>query len=863
MEDISLKENATSAEKKKRKTAKKIIFIFIIIIAVFLLLAGVLAFAFGDKIADVVLTELYKYTKVEIKHKDVSFSLIRKFPMASLQVCDIEANDLQGKNTLLKAEKIFLQFNLFDLVRKNYTIRKVDIFNADLHLIINEKGENNWDIFRLDDTAKSENVNLHLNTVQFQKVNVWFEHNQQKINVLTTINRMSAKGNFSDNVFVANLSSNVLIREISQDTTLYLSDQNLQFYTKLHIDTDNQIYAIEGGNFDLDILEFIANITLSKKAEIYAIETRFAVKHANIEKILAKFPHKIHEKTAILKPKGIFTATFEMNGEWGKKTKLDIKGDFECKNGNIENIENEIKLSKISMKGHFSTLVPQTLTSMKITIDDFSAKLNQGHIHGLLDVENFVQPFVNISVNGKFNLEDLHNFLPTNYIYKTSGSANIDLSFQNKFTQLENITAQDLKNSIIDGNILFNHASIQIHEEETMLEDLSGSLRFDNLIVNTEKLKGKLKGNTFELNGKIENILPYILDNSSRLKITANLYVPDFDMDKLFAKEPQNTKKRSKEQSEQELFLPANIDFDFTFKADALSYNQFRAVNTVGKAIFLDNVLQLENLQMTTCDGKILAKATVSQHTNDNFLIKCEAKMSDINIQKLFFAFNNFGQKNLTDKNIRGTAYSEVTFSSIIQKDLSLVANSIVSVIDISIKNGELNNFSTLESLSKFVELDELRNIKFATLENQIHIEKSTIHIPAIEIKNNALNLSLWGMHTFSGDIDYHIKLLLKDVLAKKAKNKKKNEDFGEVIDDNTGKTYLHLLATGNVDNPKFKWDTQSAKQGFQQQFSDQKRQIQEVKERNTTTPSTEKENGKDLNNSKKKQKEIEIGDDW
>jgi hypothetical protein len=183
-------------------------------------------------------------------------------------------------------------------------------------------------------------------------------------------------------------------------------------------------------------------------------------------------------------------------------------------------------------------------------------------------------------------------------------------------------------------------------------------------------------------------------------------------------------------------------------------------------------------------------------------------------------------------------------------------------VIDIKIKNGELNNFSTLESLSKYVELNELRNIKFATLENRINIEKSTINIPDMEIKNNALNLSLWGMHTFSGDIDYHIKLLLKDVLAKKAKNRQKNEDFGEVIDDNTGKTYLHLLATGNVDNPKFRWDSQSARKGFQQQFFDQKRQIQDVKERNNaSSPPVEKE--KDLNNSTKKQKEIEIGDDW
>jgi hypothetical protein len=509
-------------------------------------------------------------------------------------------------------------------------------------------------------------------------------------------------------------------------------------------------------------------------------------------------------------------------------------------------------------------LFPNPLPSMKVIIDGFSAKLNQGNIFGHLEVENFVQPFVNAELNGKLNMEDLHNFLPINYFHKTAGNASIDIIFQNKFMQLEKITAQDFKNSTIQGNILFTNALLQIHEGETMLENLSGNLRFDNQIVNTDKLKGKLKGISFELSGKIENVLPYILDNSSRLQITANLYLPDFDMDKLFAKEIKTSKKTSKEQPEQELFFPSNIDFDFAFKADNIFYQQFKAQNAVGKAIFLGNVLQLENLQINTCDGKILAKATVNQQFNNQFLIKCEAKLSNINIQKLFFAFNNFGQKNLTEKNIRGIANSNVSFSTLIQKNITIIPQSIVSVVDIQIKNGELLNFLPLESLSKFVELDELQNVKFATLENQINIEKSTISIPTIEIKNNALNLSLQGKHTFWGDIDYRIKLLLQDVLAKKTKNKKQGEDFGEVIDDNTGKTYLHLLATGNIDNPKFKWDSQSARKGFQQQFSDQKQQIQGIRERKDSTSSpTEKEKTKDLNNSTKKRKEIEVGADW
>jgi hypothetical protein len=169
-----------------------------------------------------------------------------------------------------------------------------------------------------------------------------------------------------------------------------------------------------------------------------------------------------------------------------------------------------------------------------------------------------------------------------------------------------------------------------------------------------------------------------------------------------------------------------------------------------------------------------------------------------------------------------------------------------------------------METLSKFVVLSELQNIRFETLENQITIENSTIHIPAMDIKNNALNLTISGKQTFGGDIDYQIKMLLKEVLSRKIKEKKKNtEYFGDIIDDNTGKTYLHITATGNINNPKFKWDIKSSQKGIQQQITVQKQEIETI--RQTANPEKEKQKAEDkeLNNSKKKQKEIEIDADW
>ena len=859
MDDTTIKEEKKTP-KSRKKLIKKILIALAITVLSLLLALVVIATVFQDKIADILLSQAYKFTKVEVKHKDVSLSMIRKFPMASLQVNDIDVAGLQGNETLLRAEKIFLQFNIFDIIRNNYTIRRIDISDADLHLAIDEKGRNNWDIFKLDDTTKSENVEINLNTIQLHNVNLLFEHRAEKVMVSTLFKNLSAKGNFSSAIFTTQLSSDMVIDAVSVNNTTYLSNQPLQFYTKLHIDTEKQQYKIDAGNFDFDILNLIANATLSSQKDGYKLQASLSVKKADIEEIIKRLPESINQHTQVLQPKGILSSTIKIDGVLGKKTNLNINGDFACKNGSIENVENDIRLSKINFQGNFSTNTSDVANSLKISIADFSGKLHGGNLSGKVDFENLNQPVIDLSINGKLNLEDLHNFLPTNYFYETSGNASVDISFKNNFTQIEKITAQDFKNSIIQGNIVFTNVKLQFRENENMLENLSGELQFNNEIVTTNKLKGKIKGNDFVLSGKIENVLPYILEEGNRLKINADLHIPELDLDKLLAKDPNAAPKSKKEQTEKELSLPSDIDCNFSFKTDAVSYNNFKANNASGKAVLENNILTLENLTIGTCDGTVRGEASLKQLSNKDFLVNCNVKLANINIQKLFYAFDNFGQKTLTDKNIKGVANSDVRFTTVLKNDISVIPNSITSTVYINIQNGQLNNFSPLESLSKFVELEELRNIRFATLENQISIENSTITIPAMAIKNNALNLSVWGKQTFAGDIDYHIRLLLKDVLFKKAKTKRYKEDFGEVTDDKTG-GYLYLLATGNIDNPKIKLDAPSAKKEFKEQFSEQKRQIQENREQ--SNPNSNSNETKELNNSSKKQSDIEIGDDW
>ena len=150
--------------------------------------------------------------------------------------------------------------------------------------------------------------------------------------------------------------------------------------------------------------------------------------------------------------------------------------------------------------------------------------------------------------------------------------------------------------------------------------------------------------------------------------------------------------------------------------------------------------------------------------------------------------------------------------------------------VEMTIENGEMNNVEAMKSLSRFIELKDLENIRFSTLKNQIEIKNQVITIPKMEVRSNAINITASGTHTFKNEINYRVKLSLNELLSKKAKQaKKQNDEFGEVADDGLGRTNIFLLMTGTIADPVIKYDSKSAIKNVQQDLKVEKQSLKTI----------------------------------
>jgi hypothetical protein len=128
------------------------------------------------------------------------------------------------------------------------------------------------------------------------------------------------------------------------------------------------------------------------------------------------------------------------------------------------------------------------------------------------------------------------------------------------------------------------------------------------------------------------------------------------------------------------------------------------------------------------------------------------------------------------------------------------------------IVNGSLINFDPVKQLSSYIELSELENISFEKMENDFFIRNNFVYIPQMDVKSSAVNLTVNGKHSFDNDYEYHVKMLLSDVLSRKRKKYKSSvTEFGVIEDDGLGRTSLLLKIVGKGEEVKVGYDVKAA----------------------------------------------------
>ena len=785
------------------KKTKKILLWTLIITALIVVQGFIVMFVYQDEIKNLAVKELNKQLDTPIKVGKIDFSLFEHFPFAAISFPDVEMKESnnQHQNNLLQAKDISLLFNVWDLVNKNYHIKKLYLADAHVNIVIDSLGNPNYSIWKASQSS-DEAFKFSIDKIRLENTSVSFKDIQNKkiINLLVKDGELS--GDFTEKEFELKAEVATEIEKINFNGNNYLLDKKAEIATEVLVNLNQSIFEIKKMHVELPeiTLDSKGKITYSEKIQNILLNVKGS--EMSIQSFISLLPKAQQNKLKDYQSTGDFYFDADINGSIGPKKVPSIKIKAGIKNGSVT-IDNEKikkqKIEQVELNVEFTNGSSTSLNSAILQINKFKGTLDGNPISAQASIRNFNNPSIFLTLATSASLKKLAELIPDAPVKFTNGSVAINVNLNGLWSDFSAVNSIEKTNA--NGSIVIKDAAFQLPNSSLVCRNGNGNFSFEKNDLKINQLNAQLGSSDLALQGYFRNLLGFVLFSDQSLQIDAQLKANKINLAELLSSTPTNN-------TQSEYLIKINPKLSCNLKVDIneLTFQKFKA-NDIGGNIQIGNQqINTDYLSFRAQDGLVFAKIKLDASVGKPLSIDADLNLKKINITKFFYEFEEFGLEIIQSKNLKGLATASIKVHSIWDKYLAANTDALTAEGPILIENGELINFEPMLALSKFIDVNELKNLKFASLANTLSIKNRIVTIPAMQIQSSALNVDFAGTHNFDNIIDYRLKILLSDLIKKKSK-RLGDEQFGELEDDGRGKTVLYIKMYGDAENPKFNID--------------------------------------------------------
>jgi uncharacterized protein involved in outer membrane biogenesis len=808
------------------------------VIVVFIGLAVVLGFVYREEVNNLIINELNKKIVAKIDVEEVKFSLLRKFPNASVEFRDIlihppksfverqntaHGKELPGFDTLLFARHLFLEFNIKDLLNRNFQIKKLHAGKGTIFMKVDNQGNPNYQFWKKENDSTSTNLEIQLKDLKFTdlNLNIINQVSQFRLHGFTEILRLN--GNFSQETFQLKAGSELLVRQLSQEGIKYLMNKTCRI--EMEITTKEDRYTLDMGRIEISGIPMAVNGSFTT-GEAKDLNLEIIGDKLNLQKILPEIPLKFRKKLEKYRISGNMTLKLKLNGGYGILGPPLVDADISIGQSTILPVDGDIKIENLSLAGHFTNGKRRNKSSTRLDINSYSFQIRNSEMAGSCWIEDLNRPRIEILANGSLDMSEVYQFLQPDSIEFLQGQIRANIKFAGEIRDYRKITKRDIQNLQPIGQATLKKVGIKLKNDTKIFTDIDGTLMFGNHIW-VDDLSLNLNGNVFRLKGKLGNAVQYIMTRDKPLLIDADVKSEEFVLDRFrfYSSALEDTLNIT-----EGIHFPDNLQMNLRLEVDKYSHGKFNAENLSGFLSYQPGIIAFQSLRFETMEGQVRGDGMMKKTREGEYPVHIRSDLIHINIKELFASFENFGQKFILDENLEGAVSGDIEFSATWSPELKIKNKTITAVSHLTIDQGELIDFEPMMGLSKFIEIEELKHIKFSQLKNEILIKDRIITIPKMDIQSSALNVTLSGVHDFENNISYKSKVLLSELIFRKAKNRKKeNEEFGVIEDDGRGRTSLYFTITGRPGDIKIAYDRKEVKQALSESMQEEKKLLKEI----------------------------------
>lgn len=446
---------------------------------------------------------------------------------------------------------------------------------------------------------------------------------------------------------------------------------------------------------------------------------------------------------------------------------------------------------------------------------DFTGMLDESDFHFNGRLENYDLWFLNEPLGDtrvEFNLtstllqlDDLfayggENFVPEDYRHEEFSNLKVhgfaDMHFE-KGLKSADISMDKLETKMKVHPLRFENFKGRVHYEDDhlMVQNMSGKIGQSDFVANLNYFLGA------------DSI---ISKRDNHFSLSANR----LDFDQLFNYTPPPPSKTITPQDHEAVFniydLPfSNMTFDFDIKH--LNYHRYLIDNFFAKARTTKNhFIHVDTLSLNAAGGTLHGKGYFNGSNRNKIYFSPDFTMQKMDLDKLLFKFENFGQDHLVSENLHGKLSGTVSGKVHMHADMTPIIDDSEIQLDVEVLQGRLENYSALHAVADYFKNKNLDNVRFDTLRNKLELNKGVLSIPAMTINSTLGFIELSGKQSIDLSMDYTIRVpvkLVTQAVVQKLFGRKDDEPAGEdeiqYRDQTKRVPFINIRLTGTPDKYK------------------------------------------------------------
>lgn len=733
---------------------------------------------------------LEEKTGGDVSIGDVSIGFWKTFPLLHVGVSDVAITDSVYHRPLIKMGDIYSSVNLIKLLFGKISVRKLHVANGNFTLFTDSSGYSNAYLLQSKDTTRQRKKHkglsppdINIGEFVFRNIQISVVDKHAHKDIEITVNEVRAKLRNNGGVYAIAMHQDCLVGGLGfklangsflKGKRLIADWRNMAFnprtsdltFDETPVTLGTQVYNIGGGfNFSSD------SATSKLDLKVNAQNTTYA----DASSLLSQ---NVQSKLRMAQWLGPIDVVATLKGSLKQSTP---RIQVQAKSVNCQMVlPGDLHLDSCTFVGAYLNQIDEKKqpddTNSEILLHNFKASWNGVPLHGkAIQVHDLIQPSLQLHLESDCDVASLDDKFALNTISLLGGQAHLELEYNGKLLSTNAVIEN------IAGKIRLQNGKARYNPRGFLFNNIGGNILFNGNDIIVQNLRCDMNQNFFLINVAGNNIGKAAISGSGSANVVCTVLASRINLGDFMAMFAQS------EVSSKEVKRPTrpvqlsgntlNLDNIFqkgtlhlNFSSKELVYRHLYATDLKGNLVFRPTQWEMNKVSFRHAGGVFNLTSIVNPHTQVNDAT-ISVDMQQVDIQKVMYAFDNFGMTGLSFKNLRGNMNLQGNIKTKIDNNGALVPRSTSGYIDLNLRNGALVNFEPLLGIQKYVFKNRnLNNVQFAPITNRFDIRNGSIFVHRMEIASSAMRMFVEGIYSPYGNTDMAIQVPFSSLLSQQSK---------------------------------------------------------------------------------------------